>query len=120
VTIKFLVTSLTTALLPQLLSLAGWPALGRVLGGSKLLSFKNGDFSWGAAILSELYGQFLRPHGLVFALTYCQLGPYRQVCLSKSCPINWIYHMWASSCRNTSKIRMHQLSLIVKGMKLFT
>ena len=27
----FLVTSLTTALLPRLLSLAGWPALGRVL-----------------------------------------------------------------------------------------
>jgi hypothetical protein len=31
VTIGFLVASLTIALLPQLLSLAGWPALGRVL-----------------------------------------------------------------------------------------
>ena len=31
VTIRFLVTSLTKALLPRLLSLAGWPALGRVL-----------------------------------------------------------------------------------------
>ena len=31
VNIGFLVTSLTKALLPRLLSLAGWPALGRVL-----------------------------------------------------------------------------------------
>ena len=31
VTIGFLVTSLTKAFLPRLLSLAGWPALGRVL-----------------------------------------------------------------------------------------
>ena len=31
VTIGFLVTSLTKALLPQLLSLVGWPGLGRVL-----------------------------------------------------------------------------------------
>ena len=31
ITIGFLVTSLTKALLPRLLSLAGWPALGRVL-----------------------------------------------------------------------------------------
>ena len=31
VTIGFLVTSLTKALLPRLLNLAGWPALGRVL-----------------------------------------------------------------------------------------
>ena len=31
VTIGFLVTSLTKALLPRLLSLAGWPALGRFL-----------------------------------------------------------------------------------------
>ena len=31
VTIRFLVTSLTKALLPRLLSLARWPALGRVL-----------------------------------------------------------------------------------------
>jgi hypothetical protein len=31
VTIGFLVTSLTKALLPRLRSLAGWPALGKVL-----------------------------------------------------------------------------------------
>ena len=31
VTIRFVVTSLTKALLDRLLSLAGWPALGRVL-----------------------------------------------------------------------------------------
>ena len=40
VTIGFLVTSLTKALLPRLLSLAGWPAR-KSLGGSKLLLFKN-------------------------------------------------------------------------------
>ena len=61
----------------------------KILGGSKLLSFKNdgghcviGDLQWCRNVLvscsrsvpwhnpvSELYGQFLRPHGLVFALT---------------------------------------------------
>ena len=68
------------------------PDLGsrKSLGGSKLIPFKNdgGHCSWGISnaadiiwypspdlcldiILSrELYGQFLRPHGLVFALTY--------------------------------------------------
>ena len=37
VTIGILVPSQPKVLLPQLLSLARWPALGRVLGGSKLL-----------------------------------------------------------------------------------
>jgi hypothetical protein len=96
---------------PFLLSLAGQPALGRV-GGSKLLLFKNDG---GHCILGhlqccrnvlvhfprsvpELYRQFLRSHGLVFALT-CTVNCgtlNRQVCLciSKSCPINWIYHRW--------------------------
>jgi hypothetical protein len=41
VIIGFLATSLTKALLPQLLSLAGWTALGKSLGGSKLLPLKN-------------------------------------------------------------------------------
>ena len=92
VTIGFLVTSLTTALLHRLLSLARravlvvWPG---GLGGSKLLPFKNDG---GHCVLSdlqccrnglvpfprsmprhnpvsELYGQCLRPQGFVFALT---------------------------------------------------
>ena len=41
--------------------------------------------------------EFLQPHGLVFVLT-CSVTYgtlYRQVCgLSKSCPLNWIYHRW--------------------------
>ena len=98
VTIGFLVTSLTKALLPQLLSLAGRPGLG----GSKLLPFKTdrghcvlGDLQCCRNVLlpfprsvprhnpvSELYRQFPRPHGLVFALT-CTVNCgtlYRQVC----------------------------------------
>ena len=68
----------------------GWAASSRKsLGGSKLLPFKNdgghcvlGDLQCCRIFLvpfprsvpwhnpvSELYGQFLRPHGLVFALT---------------------------------------------------
>jgi hypothetical protein len=40
--------------------------------------------------VSELYGQFLWPHGLVFVLTctvICGTFIYTGVCLSKSCPI---------------------------------
>jgi hypothetical protein len=66
-----------------LLSLARYPALGRVL------VIPNNP-------VLELYGQFLRPHGLVFALTCTvncgTLGT--GVCLYKSCPINGIYHRW--------------------------
>ena len=73
------------------------------LGGSKLLPFKNdgshcvlGDLQCCQNVLvpfprsvplhnpvSELYGQFLQPHGLVFALTYIvncgTLHVYRQI-----------------------------------------
>ena len=82
------------------------------LGGSKILPFKNngghcvlGDLQCCRNILvplprsepvSEFYGQFLRPDGLVFALT-CTVNCgtlYRQVCITKSCPINCIYHRW--------------------------
>ena len=87
-TIEFMVTSLTKALLPQLLSLAEQPALGRVLvvpnffhlkmteatvflGPSmlqkKLVPFPRSVLRHNA--VSELYGQLLRPNGLVFALT---------------------------------------------------
>jgi hypothetical protein len=50
VTIGFLVTSLTKALLPRLFSLAGQPALGS-LCGSKLLPFKNDG---GYCVLGDL------------------------------------------------------------------
>ena len=109
-TIGFLVTSLTKALLPRVLSLAGQPALGRVLVVPNFFHFKNdgghgvpGDLQCCIISLepfprsvprhfpvSELYGHFLRAHSLVFALT-CTVNCgtlYKQVCLSKSCPTN--------------------------------
>ena len=94
-------SSLSKALLPNLLlSLAS----SRSLGGSKLLPFKNdgghcvlGDLQWCRHFLvhfprsvpqhnpvSELYRQFHRPHGLVFALT-CTVncvGPFIYGCVS--------------------------------------
>ena len=105
-TFRFLVTSRTKALLPRLLSLSGRPALGRVLvvpnffhlrmmGGHGVL----GDLQCCRNVLvpfhrsvprqspvSERYGQFLRPHGLVFALT-CNVNcgtlyTHTSVCLS--------------------------------------
>jgi hypothetical protein len=101
VTIRFMVTSLTKALFPRLLSLAGRTALGSV-GGSKLIPFKKdgghcvlGNLQYCRHCLvpfprsvprhnpvSELYGQFLQPYGLVFALK-CTVNYgtiYRQVC----------------------------------------
>ena len=51
VTIRFLVTSMTKALLTRLLSLAGQPALGRV-GGSKILQFNNDG---GHCVLGDLH-----------------------------------------------------------------
>ena len=100
VTIRFLVTSLTKVLLPRLLSLAGRPALGRVLVVPNFFhlrimkatvffgTYNDADIFWYPSpdlcldtILSELFGQVLRPHGLVFALT-CTVNYgtlYRQV-----------------------------------------
>jgi hypothetical protein len=88
VTIGFLVTSLTKALLPRLLCLAGRPALGRVLVVPNVFHLGmmeatvHGDLQCCRHFLSpfprsmprrnpvsELYGQFLRPHGLVVSLT---------------------------------------------------
>ena len=102
VTIGFLDSSLTKALLPRLLSLAGRPALGRVQVVPNVFHFRMmeatvlGDLQcWRDVLvpfprsvnihnpLSELYGQFLRPHGLVFALT-CTVNCgtlYRLVCV---------------------------------------
>ena len=87
VTLGFLITSLTKALLPCLLSLAGRPALGRVLVVPNffnlrmmeatvfLVTFNAADIFWYPSLdlcldsSTELYGQFLRLRGLVFALT---------------------------------------------------
>ena len=89
VTIGFLVTSLTKTLLPRLLSLGRVANSRKSVGGSKLLPFKNngghcvlGDLQCCRNVLvpfprslpqhnpvSELHGQFLRCHGLIFALT---------------------------------------------------
>ena len=104
------------------------------LGGSKLLPFKNagghcvlGDLQCCRHFLvpfprsvprhhpvSELYRQFLRPHGLVFCSDmHCQLWDllYRQVCVCLLCPIKLIYLRWSPSCRNISRMingnRMH-------------
>jgi hypothetical protein len=83
-----LVPSVTNALLPLLLSFAGQPALGRVLVVPNFFHLRMIDstvfldLKYCINILvpslrsvprqypvSELYGQFLRPHGLVFPLT---------------------------------------------------
>ena len=84
---------------PRLLSLAGRPALGRVLvlpnffhlrmmeGTVFLGTFNAAEMFWYPSPdrhshVSELYGQFLWPHGLVYALT-CTVNCgtlYRQMC----------------------------------------
>jgi hypothetical protein len=68
--------------------------------------------------VSELYGQFLCPLGLVFALT-CTVNCgtlYRQMYLSKSCSIiDFTTGGLQSSCRNISRMingnRMHLSSI---------
>ena len=125
--VGFLVTSLTKALLPWLLSLARRTALGRVL---VVLNFFHGTMeatvflgtfnaaeffkiSFPISVLwhnpvSELYGQFLRPHGLVFALK-CTVNCgtlYRQVCAFPNHvqSIEFITGGLQSSCRNISRM----------------
>ena len=83
--VGFLVTSLTKALLPRLLSLARVPALGGVLVVPNFFHlrmeavFEDLQYCRNVLVLFprsvprhnpvlELYGQYLRPHGLVFAL----------------------------------------------------
>ena len=97
VTIGFLVTFHTKSLLPRLLSLAGRPAPGRVLVVPNLLCYYIMEAivllgTFNAAFprsvprpnpVSELWGQFLRPHGLVFFALTCIVSCetlYRQVC----------------------------------------
>ena len=116
------------------------------LGGSKLLPFKNdGDHcSWEPSMLlvpfprsvhrqnpvPELYGQFLRPHGLVFALTCTFNGGtlYRHVCTlpNNVQSIEFTTGGLQSSCKNISMMingnRMHLSSissLIAKGLYIY-
>ena len=122
VTIRFLVTSQIKALLPRLLSLAGWTALGS-LGGSKLLPLKNEALcSWGPSMLQTFFGTLpqicastqtclgcLRTIPSTSLLGFCSDMHCQKwdliwtgVCLSKSCPINWIYHRWTPIKLSTS------------------
>ena len=103
VAIVFLVTSLTKALLPRLLSLSRQPALEivlvvpnffhlRMMEATVFLSTFNAaefflvPFPRSVArhnSVSELYGQFLRPHGLLFLLCHAlsTVGPYIDRCV---------------------------------------
>ena len=147
VTIGFLVTSLTKDLLSRLLSLA---SSRKSLSGSELLPFKNdgghcvlGDLQCCRNLLvpfprsvprhnpfSELYAQFLRPHGLVFALTcIANCGTlYRHVCAFPNHvqSIEFTTGGLQSSCWNISKMinenRMDLSSissLIAKGLNTY-
>ena len=129
---------------PWMLSLA---SSRKILDGSKLLPFKNdgghcvlGDLQCSRNFLvpfpryvpwhnpvSELYGQLLRPHDLVFALTcIVNCGTlYRQVCVfpNHAQSIEFTTGGLQSSCRNISRMinvnRMQLssiLSLIAKGL----
>jgi hypothetical protein len=150
VTIGFLVTSLTKALLPRLLSLAGRPAVGRVLVVPNSFHLKMieatvlfGDLQCCRHFLVpfprsvpqhnlalELNKQFLRHHGLVFALTgTVKCGTlHRQVCAFPNHvqSIEFTTCGLQSSCRNISRMinwnRMHLSSisrLIAKGLNTY-
>ena len=150
VTIGFLVTSIDQGPSPPVAQFGQAASSRKSLGVSKLLLFKN---DWCHCVLedlqscinvlvpiprsvpqynpvSELYVEFLQPHGLVFALT-CTVNCgtlYRQVCAfpnhvqSIACTIGGLQ----SSCRNISRMingnRMHLSSissLIAKGLNTF-
>ena len=149
VNIRFLVTTLTKALLPRVFSLAGRPALGRVLvvpnffhlrmmeGGHCVL----GDLQCCINVLvpfprcvprhnpvSELYEQFLWPHGLVFALTCTVNCGIIDRCAFPSHvqSIEFTTGELQSSCRNISwMINGNRMclssisSLIVKGLNTY-
>ena len=134
-TIGFLVTSLTKALLPRLLSLVGRPALRRFLVVPNLQCCRIVLAPFPRSVprhnpVSALYGQFLRPHGLVFALT-CTVNCgtlYRQVCAFPNHvqSIEFTTGGLQSSCRNISRMingnKMHLSSissLIAKGLNTY-
>jgi hypothetical protein len=111
VTIGFLVTSLTKALHPWLLSLAGWPAFGRVLveATADIFLAPYPRSVPGHNPVSVLYGQFRLPHGLVFALTCTVNGGtlYRQVCALPQVDYNQIVEISRMIIGN----RMHLSSI---------
>ena len=147
-TIRFLGTSLTKALLARLLSLAGQPALGRVLVATNFFHLRMMfcvlvDLHCCRNVLVpfprfvprhnpvlELYGQFLRSHGLFLSLT-CTINCgtlYRQVCAFQNHVQSIEFNTGGlqSSCRNISRMingnRMHLssiLSLIAKGLNTY-
>ena len=108
---------ISSAFLPRLLSLAGRPALGIFLVPRHNL-------------VSELHGQFLQPHGLVFVLT-CTVNwgtLYRQVCAFPNHvqSIEFTTGGLQSRCTNISRMingnRMYLssvLSVIAKGLHTY-
>ena len=131
VTIGFLVTSLTKTLLPRLPILAMRLALGRVLVVPNIFHLRmkatvvlGGLQSCRSFVprhnhVSELYGQFLRPHSLVFTMT-CTVNCvalYRQVSAFPNHvqSIEFTTGELQSSCRNISRMingnRMHRSSI---------
>ena len=124
VTIGFLITSLTKALLSRLLTLAGQPALGRVLvvpnffhlrmmAPTVFLGTLNVLVPFPRCVprqnpVSELYGQLLRLQDLVLALT-CTVNCetlYRQVCTFPNHVQSNEFTTGGlqSSCRNISRM----------------
>ena len=114
------------------------------LGGSKLLKFRNDGSYCVLGVLqcciyslvplprsvpqhnpvSELYGKFLRPHCLVFALT-CTVNCetlYRQMCAFPDHvqSIEFTTGELQSSCRNISRMHWSSISsLIAKGLNTY-
>ena len=142
VTVMILATSLTKALLPRFLSLAGQPALGTVLVVPNFFHLKYWRLrcSWGPSklptllvpfprsvprhtLVSELYREFLRPYGLVFCSDmHCQL--WDLICAFPNIfqSIEFITGGLQSCYRNFSRMingnRMHVSSissLVAKG-----
>ena len=140
VTIRFLVTSLTKALLPRLLSLNGQAALGRVLVVPNFIHLRMMEATVFLGTLNgadiflvpfhrsvprhnpvlEFYGQLIWPHCLVFALT-CTVNSgtlYRQVCAFPNHvqSIELTTGGLQSSCRTISRMingnRMHLSSIL--------
>ena len=82
VTIEFLVTSMTKALLSRLLSLAGQPALGRVLVVPNFLHLKmEATVFWGTFNAAEMFWYPSPELIVLFPDMHCQLWDLcRQVC----------------------------------------
>ena len=121
---------------PQLLRLAWLPALGRVLVVPNLFHLWMmedtvflGTFhaarccTLTQSCLWALQKIILTPWLVFFLICTVNCGTvYRQVCPSKSYPINWIYHRWRNISRMINGNRMHPSSissLIAKGLNTY-